>query len=268
MAVAPLSYEVVANNLSREAENKIHDDAVARRFGFTGGLVPGVEVYAYACHLILRRFGPEWLDRGVAECRFLKPVYDGRRARVTAEPDGDALAWRVESEGELCATGSAAMGEGRATPRAVADYPVVPPAAHRPPAGAETIPPGAWFGSKPLTVTPELAAEYLAGIAEADPLYAADAIVHPGQILRLCNYVLAQNVVLGPWIHVGSSIRNLGRARVGDTLTARARVDANYERKGHLFVDLDVLVVAGADRPVAQVAHTAIYRPRQVTEAA
>jgi acyl dehydratase len=268
MAAAPLSYEVTANNLSREAENKIHDDAVARRFGFTGGLVPGVEVYAYACHLIVRHFGPEWLDRGVAECRFLKPVYDGRRARVTAEPDGDALTWKVESEGELCATGSAAMGDGRAAPRAVAEYPVVQPAAGRPPACGATIPPGAWFGSKPLTITSELAADYLAGVAEADPFYAAEGIVHPGQILRLCNYVLAQNVVLGPWIHVASKVRNLGRARVGETLTARARVEDNYERKGHLFVDLDVLIVAGADRPVAQVAHTAIYRPRQVIEAA
>ncbi len=268
MAAAPLSYEVIANNLSREAENKIHDDAVARRFGFTGGLVPGVEVYAYACHLIVRRFGAEWLDRGVAECRFLKPVYDGRRARVTAESDGDVLAWKVESEGVLCATGTAAMGDGRAAPRAIVDYPVVQPATDRPPASEATIPPGAWFGSKPLRVTSELAADYLVGVAETDSLYAAQGIVHPGQILRLCNYVLAQNVVLGPWIHVASKIRNLGRARVGETLTARARVDGNYERKGHLFVDLDVLVVAGDDRPVAQVAHTAIYRPRQVIEAA
>jgi hypothetical protein len=55
---------------------------------------------------------------------------------------------------------------------------------------------------------------------------------------------------------------------VGETLTARARVEDNYERKGHLFVDLDVLIVAGADRPVTQVAHTAIYPPRQVIAAA
>jgi hypothetical protein len=40
----------------------------------------------------------------------------------------------------------------------------------------------------------------------------------------------------------------------------------NYERKGHRFVDLDVLVLSGA-RPVAAVRHTAIYRPRQVAVA-
>jgi hypothetical protein len=32
-------------------------------------------------------------------------------------------------------------------------------------------------------------------------------------------------------------------------------------------VELDVLVLAGALRPVAEVRHTAIYRPRQVAAA-
>ena len=119
-------YEVVAENLSRASENKIHDDAVARRLGFTGGLVPGVEVYAYACHPAVRLWGPAWLECGAAECRFLKPVYDGRLARVTAHQSGEFLELRVESEGALCAEGRAwlhsetapslAAYERRATP--------------------------------------------------------------------------------------------------------------------------------------------------------
>ena len=70
-------YHVEAFNTAKESENKIHDDAVARRFGFKGGLVPGVEVYAYMTHLPVARWGRAWLDRGSAECRLLKPVYDG-----------------------------------------------------------------------------------------------------------------------------------------------------------------------------------------------
>ena len=34
---------------------KIHDDATARRFGFGGGLVPGVDVYGYMTHLPVLR---------------------------------------------------------------------------------------------------------------------------------------------------------------------------------------------------------------------
>ena len=82
-------------------------------------------------------------------------------------------------------------------------------------------------------------------------------------ILRTGNWALSHNVVLGPWMHVGSHIRNLSAARVGETITVHARVAANYERKGHRFVELDALTLAGGTRPVALIRHVAIYRPRQ-----
>ena len=77
------------------------------------------------------------------------------------------------------------------------------------------------------------------------------------------NFVLNRNVSLGPWIHVSSRIQHVAAARVGMNLAARGRVTANYEHKGHRFVDVDVLVLAD-DRPIAQVAHLSIYSPRQV----
>jgi hypothetical protein len=40
-------------------------------------------------------------------------------------------------------------------------------------------------------------------------------------------------------------------------------VTANYDRKGHRLVDLDCLLLAG-ERPVAHVAHTAIYKLRHL----
>ena len=48
------------------------------------GLVPGVDVYAYMTHLPVQRWGRAWLERGAAECRLLRPVYDGDTAIVTA----------------------------------------------------------------------------------------------------------------------------------------------------------------------------------------
>jgi hypothetical protein len=82
-------------------------------------------------------------------------------------------------------------------------------------------------------------------------------------LLRLCNQALVQNVVLGPWIHVGSRVQNFAAARLGDVLTARAHVTDNVERKGHRIVELDVLINDGKGHVLAQVAHTAIWRPRQ-----
>jgi hypothetical protein len=58
MAAAALAtYCVEAVNTAKVSENKIHDDEVARRFGFGGGLVPGVDVYAYMAHLPVVRWG-------------------------------------------------------------------------------------------------------------------------------------------------------------------------------------------------------------------
>ena len=90
MTTAALStYRVEAFNTAKASENKIHDDAVARRFGFGGGLVPGVYVYGYVVHMPVARWGRAWLERGVVECRFQKPVYDGDIATVTASNNND-----------------------------------------------------------------------------------------------------------------------------------------------------------------------------------
>src|SRR6201988_3200722 len=90
-------HRVEAFNTAKDSENKIHDDAVARQFGFTGGLVPGVEVYAYMTHLPVQHWGRAWLERGAAECRLLKPVYDGDTAVVTAAEGAAGLDLRIES---------------------------------------------------------------------------------------------------------------------------------------------------------------------------
>ena len=51
------AYQVEAYNTSKESDNKIHDDATAKKFGFAGGLVPGVDVYAYLTHPAAARWG-------------------------------------------------------------------------------------------------------------------------------------------------------------------------------------------------------------------
>ena len=257
----PMAYQVSAYNLSAASENKIHDDAVAKRFGFTGALVPGVEVYAYACHAPVARWGRDWLERGAAECRFQSPVYDGDLVTVEETVAAEGIGLLVRREAATCATGRAWMPEE--DPPAMGETHWQAPPSQRPPASEDSLAPGLWLGTHPFEVTPARAAEYLAAVRETDPLYAAAGLVHPGLLLRQCNQALVQNVVLGPWIHVGSAVRNLAAARVGDALTVRARVTATAERKGHKSVELDAWVLRGDGVPIARVAHTAIWRPRQ-----
>jgi len=112
-------------------------------------------------------------------------------------------------------------------------------------------------------ITPDYAAQYLADVREQDVLYSGEGLAHPGLILRALNWALTHNVVLGPWIHVGSRVQNFSPLRVGDEMSVRATIRDNYERKGHRFVELDGVVLANGARPVARVLHTAIWRPRQ-----
>jgi len=274
MAAAPQKpylgpYRVEAFNASKESENKIHDDAVARQFGFTGGLVPGVDVYAYLTHLPVARWGRAWLERGTAECRFLKPVYDGDTAAVTAAETATGLELQIESHNELCVTGRAALPpEPVRPPAAFSGAPSPPePPAERPPADDTSLAVGTRFAIIPFRVTDEYAEEYLRTVRETEPLYAREGLVHPGTILYIGNWALRHNVVLGPWMHVGSTVQHFAAAHIGDELSARAVVTANYERKGHRFVELDVLVYANRSTPIARLDHIAIYRPRQVLAA-
>ncbi|MGH7114032.1 MAG: hypothetical protein ACREE9_06010, partial [Stellaceae bacterium] len=175
-------YQVTAFNTAKDSDNKIHDDAVARRFGFKGGLVPGVEVYAYMTHLPVARWGSAWLERGTAECRLLKPVYDGDEATVTAAETADSLDLRVESRRELCATGRAGLPPAPpSAPSIFADAPMPPnPPENRPAADETTLAVGTWFAIHPYRADGEDAQQYLADVRETLPLYAAEGLVHPG----------------------------------------------------------------------------------------
>ena len=262
------NYEVRAYNTAKASENKIHDDATAQRFGFKGGFVGGVSVYGYMSHQPLQRWGRTWLERGTGEAKFAKPVYDNEIAEVIATEDADGLALTVESQGVLCATGRAALPTNLPPAPALADY-KVRARPRRTPSRQRTNPANQhWLGMNPLSITPEFLAQDLQDSRESDPIYSSEKILHPGTILRCCNWALSHNVILPAWIHMGSTVRNLGLAHVGDTLNVRARITKNYEHKGHKWVELDCLVVANETTPVIQATHIAIYRPRQLAEAA
>ena len=82
---APGDHKVVAYNTAKTSDNKIHDDDVARQFGFSGGLVPGVDVYAYMTHPAVACWGQDWLERGWMSVRLQKPVYEGAEVVVRAD---------------------------------------------------------------------------------------------------------------------------------------------------------------------------------------
>lgn len=258
------AYRVDAYNTAKLSENKMHDDGVARRFGFSGGLVPGVDVMAYMMHLPVGQWGRAFLERGLIEARFVRPVYDGEIANVTGEESDGVVSIEVESRGQLCATGTASLPVS-APSLSMADFPQIPPVPERRPVNEASYEVGKWLGTAPRAWAGEAATEYLTDVRERDPIYLREGLGHPGLLQRIMNKVLVDNAILGPWIHVGSRMQLLAASSRGDELTARARVAGNYEKKGHRFVELDALVVANGRVPLAHCQHVAIYQPREQT---
>jgi acyl dehydratase len=222
---------------------------------------------AYMMHLPVSKWGRAFLDRGLIEARFVKPVYDGETADVTGEDSDGGLAIRVESRGQLCATGSASL-PASAPAVSMSDFSETAAVTERKPVNAMSYELGKWLGTIPRAWAGDAAKEYLTDVRETDAIYASEALGHqalghPGLLQRVMNKVLVDNAILGPWIHVGSRMQLLNAFSSGDELTARARVTGNYEKKGHRFVELDALVVANGRTAVAHCQHIAIYQPRE-----
>jgi len=260
-------YRVIAYNTARTSDNKIHDDAVAKTYGFGGGLVPGVDVYAYMTQPAVKRWGLDWLTRGLAEAKFLKPVYDGKEAIVQAKQEntadgGERLSVTVTSGGVLCATGRFGLPVAETDDTAAVAIDAAPLPVDRPPASAASLPTAALLGTYVARFDDSVAPVYLQDVRESLPIYGDQALAHPGYVARFGNWVLRENVVLGPWIHVASEIRNMRPIAINSDLAARARVADGYERKGHKFTVLDIQLLAD-DLPAAEIRHTAIYEPRR-----
>ena len=248
----PRSYDVVASNIDPTVDNKIHDDEVAQQYGFTGALVPGVEVFAYATTPMVDAWGVDWLAGGRLQLRFRRPVYDGEKVTVSAV---DGTLRVVGPEDTERAVGVYAAPAPQVLRR---DLPAHPLPQHVRPLDALTCGP---LGTVHVQGTTEDNAAYVQAVAEPSPLYLAQSLAHPGALLRLVNLALMSNVDLGPWIHTASDARLLAPACLPATMTVRAEVTDLTERNGSSYVHYDAVVFADGTA-VMDVAHTAIYRLR------
>ena len=111
--------------------------------------MPGVDVMAYMMHLPVAKWGRAFLERGLIDARFVKPVYDGEIADVTAEESNGVLSIEVKSRGQLCATGTASL-PAAAPSISIADYRA---RSRRWPSASRSMPTsyelGKWLGTVP-----------------------------------------------------------------------------------------------------------------------
>jgi acyl dehydratase len=264
-AVAPGTrlpdWQVEAYNDAVDSGNAIHEDGTAQRYGFGGGLVPGVTTYGYLLHPVVAAIGIDFLARGASSVRLRRPIYEGETvtvsATVSACADG-ATVFELEARnpaGEVCALGSARY------PRLDDDHSPPPARAAMPdprvPATPAALAALGRLGSFECTQTAAEARAFVAAAGDADLVCYGD-VQHPAWLLRQANYVVDRNIALGPWIHTASEVAHLGHARLGETLEVRAAVLDLSSHKGNDYAVFDVFVTGR--EPVMRVRHTAIYR--------
>jgi len=263
------AHTLTAHNDAAASANKIHDDTIAQQYGFRGGLVPGVSVYAYMTYPLVQNFGEAWLVRGTAQVQFAKPIYEGDQITVTgtvntvAESEMQFVLASTNAEGVACGIGTATLPAARSLSPDPAEIPLGPRQAPRVPISWDAVVIDQPLPVLTLTVHQQDNEEYCHTHADDLALYrGATGFVHPGILLRQCNRIFSEHFILGPWIHVASDLTTYRPCQVGETLEIRGVPVQKFEKKGHEFVVLDILIRA-AGEVVQRVKHTCIFCPRQ-----
>jgi hypothetical protein len=217
---------------------------------------------------IVQQFGADWLTRGTARVTLAKPFYQDDEvvvsATVTAASESE-LSFAIRStnvDGVACGVGSATLPALAAPPPAIDAVPAGAPA-ERIPVGWDVVRVGEALPVLNETISQVEHETYCRAHSDDLALYRGpQGYIHPGWMLQRCNRIFSNRFILNPWIHVGSDIAMYRPCRVGDQLEVRGITIDKFERKGHHFAVLDILILANGE--VAQrVKHTAIFQPRR-----
>jgi acyl dehydratase len=255
-------HQPIARNFATASENKIHSDEIAKRFGFTGALVPGVTVFGHLAYPLTAELGERWLENSWVTTRFLKPAYEGERLTIVDRAQG-ADRYAVECRnpsGTLLATLECAIETTQPSVDPCAQL-VSSETVDRMEISWESVQVGRLFPT--YTWIPDVAhnREYAARLDDDTDLFGR-GVLHPHAILSQANQALVRRYIMPAWIHTGSEIRFRRLLRVGDVVEVRAVPVEKWEKKGHQFIKLYIAyVVCGV--VATEIWHTAIFRVAQ-----
>jgi hypothetical protein len=265
-AGSPLpEHRIKASIEPRDFLNRIQDDEYAQHLGFRAGLVSGISVYAYMSRPITEFLERDWLKRGSAEIRFLRPVYEGEELRlggnIDATTDDGALILNCQaanSQGAVCASGTAQLGSTLLSPAPCAeDYPAGRGKLHRP-ISLELLQPGESLIPTSSEFTWNIHWQYCRkAIRDLHPVY--EKAMHPGWLVSRASHILAENYHLQAWVDVSCNVQHFHLQEEECLIQTRGRVLGKFEQKGDHFIELD-LAVFSPDRCLATIRYTAIFR--------
>ncbi len=269
MALIP-DFEIRAINDAQTSENRIHSDAMAKQYGFSGALVSGVNVLGYLSQPLVQAFGSTWLESGIMQVKFVKPAYEDDLVSIIfnpAEPasgDRHFIGKAHNNDGALLAILDSFMPGQLPAPSSLASAssPLSSCLAEqdRPDAQWEQIhlqrtePDFQWRPSAAEN------AEHVRTQRDQSPCYVGQsAYIHPYFLLDACNKALMRMFTLPAWIHTASRLTVRKGLRVDTTITVRTTPVQKWRHKGHEFIKLYVAMWAEKQLAV-EVEHSAIFR--------
>ena len=251
---------------SLEIDNIIHSTAGAAQFGYSGPLVGGVTVYAWAAPAIIEALGEDWLDHGWSDFRLRRPVYPGDEitTRVSRNDDGGCEFTMAKETGEVCIAGMVGLGDAdwlgelsmpqRRDPAPAAEqHTLLTP---------ETLPLGEDLPPMAVSLSVEEAESYADEFArDAHPRWRGpDARIHTGWIAGRPTRLLRHTYDYHAAIHAASRIQQLAPARAGQTLVVAGHIPSAYQRKGHEYALNDIAVYSERGELLTRIRQTSIYQ--------
>jgi len=258
--------QILALNNAEQSENRIHSDEIAQRYGFSGALVSGVNVFGYLTQPLVRAYGESFLQQGIMDVLFLKPAYQDNLLSIQTENLGQESCQRnhltsiVNEDNVLLAKLESWLPDELPPTNPLANMESGKQETDRAEINWDAIilnKPCPYFQWQP---TQEENDEHVAVQRDQfDAYQGSDAYLHPFFILDACNKALMRMFYLPAWIHTGSKLVIRKALRLGETIEVRTMPIEKWERKGHQFIKL-YIAMWESDSVALEVEHTAIFK--------
>jgi len=266
------NFSNLAFNQVPDSDNRIHSDAMAAAYGYTGALVPGVTQSAYLIHPAIEAWGMAWLERGYAHVTIKAPLYDHARFEVETAGGDRAYTAELSSEGRLCSVAEVRLPEAPDTApsyrgQAFLDDGYEAPAATR--SNMASLEASGCLAKRFRWSADVSMATYLRDASEMPALLRTHGAPDAGGyanmafLLGLANRHFASMATMNPWIHLETWSWNHQPVPLGTGLISEMAITGLFARKGHEFADCTFNIFRDDTKVcVCSIEQRAIYQVR------
>lgn len=258
--------QILALNDAEQSENRMHSDEVAAKYGFSGALVSGVNVFGYLTQPLVKAFGESFLNKGMMDVVFLKPAYQDELLTITTDENTTETSQRncltniSNEKGVLLAKLESWLPADLPKINSLSEMSCPQIDIERREIEWDLIElnvPAPAYTWKP---SEEENLEHVSVQRDQSRCYQGpNAYLHPYYTLDACNKALMRLFVLPAWIHVGSKVTTHSALKINQEIEIKTMPIDKWERKGHQFIKLYIAMLV--DGQVAlEVEHTAIFR--------